>query len=164
MTWVVDLPEGSRPGQHVMKVPEGEVLCKQNHCLELELWQQKNETDYFDDNVDLWSSTNGWLYQGKEMRTDRYLVHPLRTVSMLCLFFCFLANWNLFDTSRGGAKTFYSPWLKPPALRAQLPSGPDDHEREPSGRAKYSLGQDKKQVRNRSVQCWLMRFLQKLTE
>jgi len=40
--YVVDLPEGSRPGQHVMKVPEGE---------------------------------------GEEMRTDRYLVHPLRTFS-----------------------------------------------------------------------------------
>ena len=79
-------------------------------------------------------------------------------------FFCFLANWNLFDTSRGGVKTFYWPWLKPPVLRAQLPSGPDDHECEPGGRAKYSLGQDRKQVkmRNRSVQCWLTRFLQKV--
>ena len=83
--------------------------------------------------------------------------------------FCFLANWNLFDTSRGGVKTFYWPWLKPPVLRAQLPSGPDDHECEPGGRAKYSLGQDRKKVRNRSVkmrnrsvQCWLTRFLQKV--
>ena len=25
MTWVVDLPEGSRPGRHEMMVPEGEV-------------------------------------------------------------------------------------------------------------------------------------------
>ena len=84
-------------------------------------------------------------------------------------FFVFLANWNLFDTSRGGVKTFYWPWLKPPVLRAQLPSGPDHHECEPGGRAKYSLGQNRKEVRNRSVkmrnssvQCWLTRFLQKV--
>ena len=25
MTWVVDLPEGSRPGKHEIMVPEGEV-------------------------------------------------------------------------------------------------------------------------------------------
>ena len=151
------------------RFPKERYSANKTTVLSWNFGNKKNETDYFDDNFDLWSSTNGWLYQGEEMRTDRYLVHPLRTVSMLCLFFSFLADWNLFDTSRGGAKTFYWPWLKPPVLRAQLPSGPDDHECEPGGRAKYSLGQDRKQVRNRSVkmrnrsvQCWLTRFLRKV--
>ena len=26
MTWVVELPEGSRPGKHEIKVPEGKVI------------------------------------------------------------------------------------------------------------------------------------------
>ena len=62
MTWVVDLPEGSRPGRHVMMVPEGEVYTE---LIVPEYYQL----------------SSGRLYQGQETRTAHYLVHPLRMVS-----------------------------------------------------------------------------------
>ena len=41
MTWMVDLPAGSRPGKHEIMVPEGEVIYSPYHSLVFK-FQQKS--------------------------------------------------------------------------------------------------------------------------
>ena len=46
MTWVVELPEGSRPGKLEIMVPEGEVLSS-HHIIRLELKFQQKSTGLY---------------------------------------------------------------------------------------------------------------------
>ena len=66
MTWVVELPEGSRPGKHEIKVPEGKVITDHQLVKFLENW-----------NLSIHLSCIIFI-QGE--RIARYWAHPLHTV------------------------------------------------------------------------------------